>query len=58
MGFVIEFMMFGMIFVLSCLAINNIKNADNLHDVIGDIAALVFSVACLIGFVILAIIVS
>ena len=58
MGFVIEFMMVGMILVLMCLAINNIKNADNIYDVIGDIAALVFSVACLIGFVVLAIIVS
>jgi hypothetical protein len=58
MGYVIEFMMVGMILVLMCLAINNIKNADNIHDVIGDIAALVFSVACLIGFVVLAIIVS
>ncbi len=58
MGYVIEFMMVGMIFVLICLAINNIENADNIHDVIGDIMSLVFSIACLIGFVVLAIVVS
>ena len=58
MGFVIEFMMIGMISVGSYLAIENIKNADNIHDVIVEIISLVFFVACLIGFVILAIMLS
>lgn len=58
MGIVIEFMIIGMIFVGIYLAIENIKNADNIHDVIVEIIGLVFFVACLIGFAVLAIMVS
>lgn len=58
MGYVIEFMILGMMFFGSCLAIDNIKNADNIHDVVVEIIGLVFFTACLIGFVVLAIMVS
>lgn len=58
MGYVIEFMMVGMILVGIYLSINNIENADNIYDAVGDIIGLVFSVALLIGFIVLVVIVS
>ncbi len=57
MGYVIEFMMVGMLLVGIYLSINNIENADNIYDAIGDIIGLVFSIVLLIGFMVLVIIV-
>jgi hypothetical protein len=57
MGYVIEFMMVGMILVGIYLSINNIENADNVYDAIGDIIGLVLSVVLLIGFMVLVIMV-